>query len=70
MLVLPAGGWLNLCPEVIATVAKETLAGAFNLDRAGCLRIGAIDLIPEDTGIVPPLIVHLIAGFIKHLPHI
>jgi len=69
-LVLPAAWWLNLCPEIIATLPRETLAGAFNLSRAGCLRIGAIDLIPEGTGVVPPPIVHLIAGFVKHLPHI
>jgi len=53
-----------------ATVPREMLTGAFNLPRAGCLRIGAIDLIPEDTGVVPPPIVHLVAGFVKHLPHI
>jgi hypothetical protein len=30
-LVLPAAWWLNLYPEIIATVPRETLAGAFNL---------------------------------------
>jgi hypothetical protein len=69
-LVLPAAWWLNLCPEIIATVPSETLAGAFNLARGGCLLSGAIDLIPEDTGFVPPPIVHLITGFVKHLTHI
>jgi len=43
-------------------------AGAFILFRAGCLWIGAIDLIPKGTGVVPPSIVHLIAGFVNHLP--
>jgi len=33
-LVLPAAWWLNLCPEIIATVAREMLAGAFNLSQA------------------------------------
>jgi len=69
-LVLLATWWLNLCPEIIATVPREILAGVLNLSQAGCLKIGAIDLIPEGTGVVPPPIVHLIAGFVKHLPHI
>ena len=56
--VLPTAWRLNLCPEIIATVLRETLTGACNLPRAGCLRIGAIDLIPEATGVVPPPIVH------------
>jgi len=68
--VLPAAWRLNLCPEIIATVPRGMLTGAFNLPRAGCLLIGAIDLIPEGTGVVPPPIVHLVAGFVKHLPHI
>jgi hypothetical protein len=68
-LVLPAAWWLNLCHEIIATVPRETLAGAFNLPQAGCLRFAAIDLIPEGMGVVPPPIVHLVAGFVKHLPH-
>jgi len=46
------------------------VSSAFNLHRAGCLRIGAIHLIPEGTGVVPPLIVHFVLGFVKHLPHI
>jgi hypothetical protein len=46
------------------------LAGAFNLPGAGCLRIGAIDLIDEGTGVVPPRIVHLVAGVFKHLRNI
>ena len=69
-LVLPAAWWLNLCPEIIATVPRETLAGAFDLHRAGCLQTGAIDLIPEGMGVGPPAIVHLVGGFVKHLPHI
>jgi hypothetical protein len=68
--VLPTAWWLNLCPEIIATVPRETLTGAFNLPRAGYLRIGVIDRIPGGMGIVPPAIVHLVAGFVKHLPHI
>jgi len=68
--VLPTAWRLNLCPEIIATVPRETLTSAFNLPRAGCLRIGAIDLIQEGTGVTPPPILHLVAGFVKHLPHI
>jgi hypothetical protein len=69
-LVVPAAWGFNLCLEIIATVPGETLAGAFHLRRAGCLQIGAIDLIPERTGGDLPPIVHLVAGFVKHLPHI
>jgi len=69
-LVLPAAWPLNLCPKIIATIPRETLAGALNLSRAGSLWIGVIDLIPEGTRVVPPPIVHLAAGFVKHLPHI
>jgi hypothetical protein len=69
-LVRPAAWWLNLCPEIIPTITREMLAGAFNLLQAGYLRIGAIDLIPEGMEVVPPPIVHLIVGFVKHLPHI
>jgi hypothetical protein len=65
-LVLPAPRWLNLCHEIIATVPTEMLAGAFNLPHAGYLRMGAIDLLPDGTGVVPPPIVHLVAGFVKH----
>jgi hypothetical protein len=68
--VLPTASRFNLCPEIIPTVPRETLTSAINLPRAGCLQIGAIDLIPASTGIVPPPIVHLVAGFVKHLPHI
>jgi len=69
-LVLPAAWWLNLGPEIIATVPRETLAGAFNFPLAGCLHIAALDLIPEGAGVVPPPIVHLATGVVKHLPHI
>ena len=69
-LVLPAAWWLNLCPEIIATVPRERLPGAFKFPKAGCMRIGAIDLIPEATWVVPPPILHLVVGFVKHLPHI
>jgi len=69
-LVLPGAWWLNVCPEIIVTVPRETFASAFNLPRAASLWIGVIDLIPEGTGVVPSPIVHLVAGFVKHLPHI
>jgi hypothetical protein len=69
-VVLPTAWRLNLCPEIIATVPSEMLTGACILPRAGCLRIGVIDLIPDGTGIVPPSIVHLVPGSVKHLPHI
>jgi len=68
--VLMAPRRLNLSPGIIANRPRETLTGAFNLSRPGCLRIGAIDLIPEGTGVVSPPIVHLVTGFVKHLPHI
>jgi hypothetical protein len=67
-LVLPASWWLNLCPAIVATVPRETLAGVFNLSRAGCLRIGVIHLIPDGMGVVPPAIVDVVVGFDKHLP--
>jgi hypothetical protein len=69
-LVLPGAWWFNLGPEIIATVPRETLAGAFILRRADCLRIAAIDLIPEGIGVIPPPIVPLVTGFVKHLPNI
>jgi len=69
-LVLSAAWRHNHCPEIIATVPREMLAGAYKLSQAGCQRIAAIDLIPECTGIVAPPIVHLVAGFVKYLPHI
>jgi hypothetical protein len=69
-LLLPAAWRLNLCPEIITTGPSETLARAFHPSRACCLRIGAINFIPDGTGVVPPPIVHLIMGFVKHLPHI
>jgi hypothetical protein len=31
LLVLRAAWWLNLSPEIIATLPRATLAGAFNL---------------------------------------
>ena len=67
--VLPAAWQLNLCPGIITTVPRKTLSSAFNLPRAGCLRIGAINLIPEGMRVFPPPMVHLVAGFVKHLPH-
>ena len=69
-LVLPAAWWLNLCTGIIDTIPRKTLAAAFNLPRPGCLRIGEIDLIREGTGVIPPSIVYLIAGFVKHFPDI
>jgi hypothetical protein len=68
--VLLAASRLNIYPEIIATVTRETLTGAFNLPRAGCVRIGEINFIPEGTGVVPPPIVHLVTGFVKDWPHI
>ena len=69
-LVLLADWWLNGCPEIIATRQRGTLAGACNLPQGGCAWIGVIDLIPQGTGVVPPPIVHLIAGFVQYLPRI
>jgi len=68
-LVLPAAWWLTLCPEIIPIVPREMLARALNLPCAGCLRIGAIDLIPNEMGVVPPPTVHLDASFVNHLPY-
>ena len=64
--VLPTAWRLELCPGIVAIVPTEMLTGAFYLPRAGCLRIGAIDLIPEGMGVVRPPIVHLVVGFVKH----
>jgi hypothetical protein len=69
-LVLPAAWWLNLYREIIATVLRETLAGAVNLPRAGCLLISPVNLIPESTWVVSPPIVHVITDLVKYLPHI
>jgi hypothetical protein len=68
-LVPPAAWWHNVCTEIIATIPTEMLTGGFNLPQVGCLGIGAIELIPEGTGIVQPPIVHLVAGCVKRLPH-
>jgi hypothetical protein len=67
---MPAAWWLILCPEIIPTVPREMVIGVYNLPQAGWLRIGTINLIPEGTGVAPPAIVHLITGFVQHLPHI
>jgi len=69
-LVQPPAGQLNCSPEIIATLTRETLASTGNLPWAGCLRIGVIDLFPEGTGVVPPPIVHLVVGYVNHLPHV
>jgi hypothetical protein len=68
-LVLPAAWGLNLCPKIISTVPREMVTGAFNLFRASCLWIGANDLIPEGTRVIPPQISHLVTGNVKYLPH-
>ena len=65
LLLLLAALQLDLCAEIIATIPRETLAGAFNLPRAGCLRIGAIDSILKRMGVVPTPFIHLVAGFVK-----
>jgi len=69
-LVVLAAWWLKLSHESIATVPGEMLTGAWILPWAGCLQIGAIDLISEGTGVVPSVIVQLAAGCMKYLPHI
>jgi len=69
-LVLPAAWRVNLCRKVIATKPRELLSGAFNYAQRGCLKIGAINLIPEGAGVVPPPLVYLVAGFVTQLPHI
>jgi len=69
-LLLQADWPLNLCTGMIATIPTEILADAFNLSRAGCLRIGEIDFIPEGTGVVWPRNVHFFTGFVNHLPHL
>jgi hypothetical protein len=69
-LVLLAAWQLNLFPEIIATLPSETLTGGLHLPQAGYLQIAAIDLIPKGRRVVAPPIVHLVAGFVKHLPHI
>jgi len=68
--VLPTAWRLNHCSGIIATIPEEMLTRVLNLPRAGCLLIGAIDLIPEGTRIVPPAIVLLVSSFVKHLPQI
>jgi len=68
--VLATAWWLKLCPEIIGTVRSDMLTGAFDLPGAGFRWIGAINLIPKGTGIVPPPIFHSVACLVKHLPHI
>jgi len=60
---------LKCCPEIIATVPREMLTGALYLPRAGFLRTGAINLIPEGKGVVQLPIVYLVTGFVKQLPY-
>jgi hypothetical protein len=70
LLQLQADWWLKMCLEIIATVPREQLTGAFNLPQARCLRIGVIDMISKGTGIVPSEIVHLVVGVVKQAPHL
>jgi len=67
-MLLPAAWRLNLCPGIIATVPSEILTGVFNFPQGGCWQIGVIDLISEGVEVVPPPIVHLVAGFVQYLP--
>jgi hypothetical protein len=53
MVCLLADWRLNLCPEIITTVPRETFATSFNLPQPGILAIGVIDLIPEGTAGCP-----------------
>jgi hypothetical protein len=46
------------------------LAGLFELSQPGCLLIGAIDSIQDGSGVVPPLLVHFIAGYVNHWPQV
>jgi hypothetical protein len=64
--VLLAAWWLNFCPDIVATVQRGTLTSALHLLQAGCLRFGAIGLIPKGTAVIPPPIVHLVMGFVKY----
>jgi hypothetical protein len=68
--VMPAARQLNPYPEIILNVRREILSGGFSLHRAGCLRIGAIDLITECTGVAQPPLVHLVSEFVKHVPQL
>jgi len=56
--------------KILQSITRNPNRDTFNLPRASCLRIGAIDLIPKGKGVVPPPIVHSVASFIKHLPHV
>jgi len=67
---LPAARWLIYFLAIIATIPRAQLTGACNHPWAGCLWTGAIDSIPEGKGVIPLRIVHLLTGFVKHLPHI
>jgi hypothetical protein len=67
---LPAAWWLDLCPAIIDTMPRATLNSAFNIPSAGCVGIGAINLIPDGTGVLPLSIIHFVPGFVQQLPHI
>jgi len=69
-LVLLAVWWHNLCPEIIATIPREMLHGVCNFSQAAVLRNGVVELIPVGPGVVPPLIVQLVAGIVHYLRHI
>jgi hypothetical protein len=67
-LLLLAAWLLNLYPEMITTVTRETFNGESIVSRADCLRIGVINMIPGDGEVIPLPIVHLVVGFVKHSP--
>jgi hypothetical protein len=57
-VVHPAAWQLNHCTGIIATLPREMLTSVFNPPLAGCLPIGAINLITEGTWVVPPQNLH------------
>jgi hypothetical protein len=68
-ILLPASR-LNLCPEIIATVPRRILPGAFNLPRAGCLLHAVIDIASKGPSVVTLPIFHWVTGLVKYLPQI
>jgi hypothetical protein len=70
--IIVLGRVISVLPisSTIATGPREILAGVYNLFQAGCLWIGEINLIAECTVVVTSPIIHVIAGFVKHLPYI
>jgi hypothetical protein len=69
-LVLPAAGWLNHCPEIIATLPRATLAVALIMPQEYCQANELSDLIPERTAVIPPPIMQVVPGVVKQLPHV